>query len=233
MAKTPFQIRDLAQANVRVSEGAGTTTLTQSDAPHQIFNLSAARTVLLPSTGILKGQSVIIENKGAFALTLQSSDADLLFTMEAGYWVGVALQDNPTDAAHWAFTTRSSGWIDVAYNAANFTASSGTWTVDVGDQTTYRYIIKDNSMTVTWNIGNTDISATPSFLRIAVPASQTAVGTHSEPLLLINNGGAEQVGRSFSATTVISLGRDLAGTNWSTTSSDNTRVVGSLTFEIQ
>jgi hypothetical protein len=95
-----------ATVNVRGSEGAGTTTLTSSDTREQIFNLSAARTVLLPSTGIVKGEKWILKNVAtvtAAILTIQSSGANTLgynnskdATVEC-----VSLQAVPTSAAHW------------------------------------------------------------------------------------------------------------------------------------
>lgn len=106
-----LEIRDLLQANVRASEGAGTTTLVAADARHQIFNLSAARTVVLPSAGIIKGEKVVLENTGAFDLSMQSSDLTALTrtnvgggvdpTIRVGYTVMLALQDAPTAPAHW------------------------------------------------------------------------------------------------------------------------------------
>jgi hypothetical protein len=47
--------------NLRASEGAGTTTLTIADNPHQIFQLTASRTVVLPTTGIKKGYVIKLE----------------------------------------------------------------------------------------------------------------------------------------------------------------------------
>lgn len=104
------RIDSLDIVNVRSSEGAGTTTLTSSDSRQQIFQLSAARTVVLPSTGVLKGHVYVLENTGAFDLTIQSSNLSVLIrangtnitaTIQKGRVVLVALQDAPTTPAHW------------------------------------------------------------------------------------------------------------------------------------
>lgn len=96
-----------ATANVRTSEGTGTTTLTGSDAREQIFNLSAARTVKLPTTGIKAGETWFFKNvsTGNFALTIQpSGNTDTLATVwSKGQNVKIiALQDTPTTASHWS-----------------------------------------------------------------------------------------------------------------------------------
>jgi hypothetical protein len=104
---------DDKQANVRASEGAGTTTLTSTDSKWQIFNLSAARTVVLPSSGIKAGDVIRFENKGAFDLSFQSSaltamtianSSNLDPTINVGNVVFVALVDSPTAPAHWRVT---------------------------------------------------------------------------------------------------------------------------------
>ncbi len=96
--------------NVRASEGAGTTTLTDDDNRNQIFNLSATRLVVLPTTSIKSGDVWTIKNRGAFDLTVQSSDASPMTiagganqdaTVNIGRVVLRALQDTPTTEAHW------------------------------------------------------------------------------------------------------------------------------------
>ena len=100
-------------ANVRASEGSGTTTLTIADDRRQIFTLSAARTVVLPTSGIRKGEKITLENRGAFLLSIKSSDTTTLTganvasqsvgdpSIEIGKVELIALQDNPTAPSHW------------------------------------------------------------------------------------------------------------------------------------
>ena len=87
-------------ANVRSSE-SGTVTLTSSDYRWQIFNASAALTVNLPGGGIA-GDVWIIENRGSGALTLKSSDASTIATLNQNDVYGTAsVQAAPTSSAHW------------------------------------------------------------------------------------------------------------------------------------
>lgn len=104
------RLTSLDRPNIRASEGAGTTTLTILDNFWQIFNLSAARTCVLPSTGIVKGQRFRIENQGStFALTVQSSNTNSLLVIDSKYETAefIALQDAPTSSAHWRVNSKS------------------------------------------------------------------------------------------------------------------------------
>ena len=60
-------------------------------------------------------------------------------------------------------------WQTVPYNAANFTADVGTWTVDAGDVVTQRFALVGQTMHYALYLAATSVSATPSELRIALP----------------------------------------------------------------
>jgi len=93
-------------SNIRASEGAGTTTLTSSDVHDQTFNLSAARNVDLPTTGITAGQVwTMRERTGSFALQVRSSGGNNIIAVKKGTAALVALQNTPTTAAHWAIVS--------------------------------------------------------------------------------------------------------------------------------
>lgn len=123
-------------AEIRSSEGAGTTTLVSTDKRVQAFNLSAARTVKLPTTGILAGESLLITNRTDFLLTIQSSDGTSITQAngasgsvgDASHKIGYALlrciQDTPTASTHWI--------VEQVYDQGsfthtiNFSSSTGT-----------------------------------------------------------------------------------------------------------
>lgn len=69
-----------------------------------------------------------------------------------------------------------SQWYTPVYAAGDFTASSGSWTVDSGDVVNYRYSINGKTMTINWYIGATSTSGSPANIRIALPAGKTANG---------------------------------------------------------
>jgi hypothetical protein len=126
-----------------------------------------------------------------------------------------------------------SEWTPVTYSAANFTASTGTWTVDSGDQFGFIYRRNANrTMTVQFRINASDVSATPSFLRITLPegvnASKSAywIGEGSDA------GSAQTVIRveTLNGQPYIFLS-PLSGT-WTATSGDNTEVRGFVEVEV-
>lgn len=129
-------------------------------------------------------------------------------------------------------TVKLGEWTAVAYNAANFTASSGTWTVDSGDQVTYAYAIVGKAITVSFTIVGTDVSATPAELRIAIPGGFTAARRMDSAVWLVN-AGTREVGQAIvdAAGTYIRFLRSAAG-NFSTTAADDTTVAGQITFEV-
>jgi len=59
--------------------------------------------------------------------------------------------------------------IIVAHNAAHFTATSGTWTVEAGDLWSFWYTIIGKSMIIAFDIVTSSVSATPTDLRILIP----------------------------------------------------------------
>jgi len=99
-------------ANLRTSEGNGTTTLVAgTDNPSQVFNLTNTRSCVLPSTGVNAGDVWVIENRGAFDLTLKSSDTTAMTNLNTANLIDPtcnnnrtvmrALQATPTAPSHW------------------------------------------------------------------------------------------------------------------------------------
>jgi len=97
-------IDNAIRANVRTADGAGgTVALLNSDSARQIFNISVAKTLLLPTIGVKAGDPWTIENSGAAKLTIQASNASVITHIDSIYTFVylTALQDAPTTAAHW------------------------------------------------------------------------------------------------------------------------------------
>ncbi len=141
-----------------------------------------------------------------------------------GYISDIYTGNNSTDIV--------GAWTAVSHNGANFTADSGSWTVDSGDQITYAYTITRKKMTVAFTITGTDVSATPTELRIAIPAGKTAV-KRMDNMGLVSDAGTVQAALIYVAAsgTTINI-QKLTGT-FATTAADNTNVIGQITFEIQ
>lgn len=125
-------------------------------------------------------------------------------------------------------------WTTPAYSAGNFTASSGLWTVDSGDVTTYAYTMDGKTMRLMLYIENTDVSATPATLSVAIPGGFTAAKQKRVPCIVANAGTA-QIGmlEVTAGGTVVNIYSDINGTTWTTTAGDNTNVNGEIFFEVQ
>ena len=64
-------------------------------------------------------------------------------------------------------------WTAVPFNAADFTAAAGTWTVIAGDVITFRYTLVGKIMFVALYVrGN--VSTTTGELRVKIPGGYTA-----------------------------------------------------------
>ena len=82
---------------------AGTTTLTITSTPIQVFTGSTTQTVLLPTTSVPTGAQVIVLNASTGAVTVQSSAGNTITVLAAGTSaIFTALVATPTTAANWS-----------------------------------------------------------------------------------------------------------------------------------
>lgn len=215
-------------ANVRSSEGAGTTTLTSSDNRYQIFNLSAARTCQLPTTGVNAGDVWEIENQTAlsssdFSLTITASGGSALTvanganvdaTIRNGYVRLVALQATPTTPAHW----RVAEVNETHQHSTAFTFTGGA-TVSAK---TLRIVRQDRQVTVHFpdSINSTAAGNSGTISSdTAIPSRFTSVVTHQNwcfareaginvhGYIRISNGGTTfQLGKGPNEAFALSVG---------------------------
>ncbi len=126
-------------------------------------------------------------------------------------------------------------WTTVVASAANFTGSGAmTWTVEPADVTTYAYTLVGKTMIVSFDIDSTTVGGTPGVaLQIGVPGGFVAAKTMFVVYRARDNG-VDSVGmaQTTAGGAVVYLYKDAPGNNWSA-STDNTRVAGSMTFEIR
>jgi hypothetical protein len=129
-------------------------------------------------------------------------------------------------------------WTTPTYAAGNFTASAGTWTVDAGDVTTYRYLQIGKTMVVAFTILTSTTSTTPNALKIAIPNSGVAnVQTWSSGTCRDTGAGGFSpencVIEVDAAATVIQIRRaNWSGTNFSV-NTNTVEVYGEVTIELQ
>lgn len=92
-------------------------TLTALDLRFQVVTLTAARTYTLPTTDIKTGDTFTFVNRAtnyAYRLNINSSGGNAIDWMVNGKITVMALQDNPTSAAHWATVDAISDWTSYA-----------------------------------------------------------------------------------------------------------------------
>lgn len=125
-------------------------------------------------------------------------------------------------------------WIAVAFNAANFTGTGGTWTVIAANQIALSYQLVGTTMTLRFRVLNTNVAAGSLALQIAVPGGfvgvATAAGVGS---VLYNDAGA---GNAMGAVLVNGAFVQLfkaPTVNWTATGANNTSVTGSVAFEVE
>lgn len=125
-------------------------------------------------------------------------------------------------------------WSNQAYSAGDYTASSGSWTVDSGDVKTNRYM--QIGKTVFWQISidSTDVSATPTTLRVAIPGSltQAAVAYGGGCGVTNDTGGSVNVVWDILSAVPGYVTLTRRDPPWQATSGDNTGVTCLITFEI-
>lgn len=163
--------------NVRASEGTGTTTLTSADNFWQVFNLSAARTVLLPSAGVTAGQRYVMQNQSSSGtLTVQSSGENTVCLVDSLYSKAelIALVNSPSTAANWmigSFTYSQVAYLmGTNYNGGaspTVTGVTATWTNSRSEFLPYQ--TPDGTWRLRFNIsGSFSSSSSTSIVRVTV-----------------------------------------------------------------
>lgn len=191
------------------------------------------------------GDVAILECLGSTSLRVTHQDTNsteanrIICPSSNGLIVGVGgrlllAYDGTTD--RWRASTIDPGSsIDVTHAGGNFTAQAGNWTVDSGDQVEFNYRQDNAYLTVSFVIQNTDVSATPSYLSIAIPGGFTAKNETWGVIDLLDAGATREAGKvvvEASATAILCRREAVGGANFSATAGDNTDVRGTITFEV-
>jgi hypothetical protein len=119
--------------------------------------------------------------------------------------------------------------IPVAFNAANFTGDTGTWTLTSGDHIALVCSLEGRHMTVAFQLQTTSVSGSPNYLKIAIPGGYTAAYQVENKIRLSDNGTVRTgVAVVVSGENVIRIYRDDLATF--TTSTNLTDVRGVIPF---
>lgn len=160
---------------------------------------------------------------------------DALATADAIKALGDALTDLQTVVSGGA-----ARWVAVAFDAADYTASGGTWTAGSADLVTYRYarIGRDLlAIQVYLQQTSTGVGVTDQ-LRVRLPQGLLIHPTAQDtgPLIYSDNGGATAAGVIVADGTVsqtyLQLLRLPLPTNWTASAVNTTLVRGSILLQI-
>jgi hypothetical protein len=80
-------------------------------------------------------------------------------------------------------------WIDVPFNAANFIAATGTWTMPAGNVLAYGYSLIGRTMLFNLVVQPSTTSAATASLTVKIPAPYTAARTIWQPIALVAGSG--------------------------------------------
>ena len=158
------------------------------------------------------------------ALTLTSASAAALNASAGGITLGSTIKERGRSVP-------LGEWTAVAFNAGDFTAASGNWTVDSGDVTLFRYTLIGKTMIVSIYVQNTDVSATPSYLAVLIPGGFTAANTTMAFGVGSDAGSLANVQAQVESGTIIKFYK-FGAAGWGATSGDNTTVQVTITFEV-
>jgi hypothetical protein len=232
--------------------GAAFTTVNTGNGAYELYAmdqnvLTTSSPTFVTVTAALTGNVTGNASGSAGTVTSIASHAstELSDTAAIGYLAGVqSFTGAKTFSAVTLFTlgikeygrsTESGSWANQTYAAGDYTASTGTWTVEAGDVSLNRFTIVGKTVTWQINVVTTDTSATPTALRVLIPGSLTAsaharggacggtidAGTNVQPAVWsIASGG-----------TYVSLLPNIGSGNWATATA-NTTVVCTIVFEL-
>ena len=97
-----------------------------------------------------------------------------------------------SQSSRWDVMTHTQGApITPVFNAADYTASTGSWTVAAGDVVACRYTVVGHFLECHLELQTTDVSATPTTLIRTLPGGYTVLNAVDyQPALVSNAGGA-------------------------------------------
>lgn len=211
-----------------ISSGAGGLSLAASDAAGTLKFFTAGNTTARLTINAAGNASF----SGDVAITgdITANDATLSGLLDV---TGNISSDGTITERNRSFAMGE--WTAVTHAAGNFTASTGSWTVDVGDQIEFAYTLVGKTMTVAFDIQTADVSAGTAELRIAIPGGFTAARVAWNPIFIQDNGiTSTGIADVAAGGTYIRLRRfSTAFGNWTATSGDNQSARGQITFPIQ
>jgi hypothetical protein len=194
----------------------------------------------------IDGQIVIFYDIGSFNVFFQDASGGAGSTVELQNMAtsgatpistrGFAAYVYDTTTGIWRLFAHEQGtWITPTYAAGTYTATGGgTWTVDAGDVTTFRYRLSGKTLSVVLQLDTTTIVGTVSAANVTLPNSYVSTSINTFPFLLFDNSATVAVAASArvaAAGTSIGLQFLNIATNY-TASANGTYIRAAMAFEV-
>jgi len=146
---------------------------------------------------------------------------------------GTATYEYDGTTARWRLVSHNQGgWINVVYASGDYTCDVGTWTVDAGDLSTYKYYILGKSMVVAITIVSSTLSSIPSMLYVALPGGYLPFnGEARTPCVIQDSTNTTGFVRAIAATSTLIFYKDANGSNY-VAGVNLVQVFGQLHFEL-
>lgn len=139
------------------------------------------------------------------------------------------------DGGNWQLVAHEQGaWITPTYAGGDYTASTGTWTVDSGDILRCAWRLDGRTLSIAFRALTTSVSATPIALRRAMPGGFSATVDSEWPIWVSNNAGAWAPGMVavVAGANPIQFARDPSYPAWATATNATGISAGSFSFEV-
>ncbi len=207
-----------------------------------MVNWAGASTLTVQGiSGGTTGQVLAIRNTGASVLFLthdsgSASVGNKIYCSITSGLTPIAGGGNAVlyhNGTYWVLAGHNQGtWITPTFNAADYTASAGTWTVASGDVTTCAYCIIGKTMHFTVGLITTSVSTTPASLHRIVPGGYTSIRQADGTMAYLDSGVAGNgLWRANPASTTFQFFKNLLAGTW-TGSVDNTYISATAVFEL-
>lgn len=175
--------------------------------------------------------SITVGSTGGTTFNATGSGAAFTFSDLANFTLGLQERSRTVALGEWQNHTYASG---------DYTASAGTWTVGIGDVLLNRYTLVGKTATWQINIATTDVSGTPSYLKVSIPNGLTeeAALVRGGICKAVDAGGAPipiywQMGAYGHVRLYLLHGLAGQSSTWTDTSGgDNTGILCTIIFEL-
>lgn len=203
--------------NVNVT---GTTTITAFD------NVAAGIERVTTFTGILTltydATKMILP--GLANIVTAAGDAATWLSLGSGNW-------RCTDYQRAAVAPLPGAWITPAFAAGTYGSNVGSWTVTIGEVSTFKYTVIGKTMILAFVINGGVTTGSPAYLTIVIPGGFSAVGGIRNSIHYSDDDAATaHTGIAVTSSTHIQIHKDLTGaTAWGNAAC---YVQGEIAFEI-